>query len=72
MRKVAIIGIGQVPVREHWSESLRELAARAVLSALDDAARRGRGDSGWKGEQSHEKESRAASDRRNNHGPAEA
>jgi acetyl-CoA C-acetyltransferase len=37
MRKVAIIGIGQVPVREHWSVSLRELAAHAVLNALDDA-----------------------------------
>lgn len=37
MRKVAIIGVGQTPVDEHWGSSLRDLAAKAVLSALDDA-----------------------------------
>jgi acetyl-CoA C-acetyltransferase len=37
MRKVYIGGIGQIPVREHWDYSLRELAARAVLLAMDDA-----------------------------------
>lgn len=39
MRKVAIIGIGQVPVREHWDKSVRELGAQALLDALDDAGR---------------------------------
>ncbi len=37
MRKVAIAGIGQTPVREHWDAGLRELAARAVLAAQADA-----------------------------------
>jgi len=37
MSKVYISGIGQLPVREHWDYSLRELAARAVLLAMDDA-----------------------------------
>ena len=39
MEKVAIIGIGQVPVREYWDKSLRELGARALLNALEDAGR---------------------------------
>ena len=39
MRNVAIIGIGQVPVREHWDKSLKELGALALLEALDDAGR---------------------------------
>ncbi|NOX90860.1 MAG: thiolase domain-containing protein [Calditrichaeota bacterium] len=39
MKKVAVIGIGQVPVREHWDKSLRELAAEALLNALQDANR---------------------------------
>lgn len=37
MRSVFISGIGQTPVREHWEFGLRDLAARAVLAALDDA-----------------------------------
>jgi acetyl-CoA C-acetyltransferase len=37
MRDVYIVGIGQVPVREHWDVSLRHLAGRAVLAAMDDA-----------------------------------
>jgi len=37
MRKVAIIGIGQTPVREHWSLGFRELGAKAILAAMDDA-----------------------------------
>jgi len=37
MRKVAIIGIGQVPVREHWDSPLRGLAVKALWNALDDA-----------------------------------
>jgi acetyl-CoA C-acetyltransferase len=39
MREVAIIGIGQTPVDEHWDKSLRELAGDAVLAALHDAGR---------------------------------
>lgn len=39
MRKIAIIGIGQVPVDEHWHLSLRELAGEAVFHALQDAGR---------------------------------
>ncbi len=39
MREVAIIGIGQTPVDEHWDKSLKELAAEAILAALSDARR---------------------------------
>ena len=39
MRKVAIIGIGQTSVGEHWELSLRDLATQAILSALNDAHR---------------------------------
>jgi acetyl-CoA C-acetyltransferase len=39
MREVAIIGIGQTPVGEHWDKSLRELAGDAVLAALRDSGR---------------------------------
>lgn len=38
MREVAIIGIGQVPVGEHWSSSLRMLAANAIGAAIEDAS----------------------------------
>jgi len=37
MQEVAIIGIGQVPVAEHWDKRLVELAGNAVFSALTDA-----------------------------------
>jgi len=37
MRKIAILGIGQTPVSEHWDYSLRELAGEAVFAALEDA-----------------------------------
>ncbi len=37
MHEVAIVGIGQTPVGEHWSSSLRMLAADAIKAALDDA-----------------------------------
>lgn len=37
MREVAIIGVGQVPVAEHWSSSLRQLGADAVSATLADA-----------------------------------
>jgi acetyl-CoA C-acetyltransferase len=37
MANVSIIGAGQTPVREHWSESLVDLASRAIRAALADA-----------------------------------
>ncbi len=37
MRSVAILGIGQTPVDEHWEKSLRDLAGQAVFAALQDA-----------------------------------
>jgi acetyl-CoA C-acetyltransferase len=37
MRDVAVIGIGQTPIGEHWDLSLRELAAKAVQDAANDA-----------------------------------
>lgn len=37
MRDVAIIGVGQIPVGEHWDSSLRMLAAEAIQKALEDA-----------------------------------
>src|SRR5262245_46300781 len=37
MRDVAVIGIGQTPIGEHWGISLRELAANAVQEAAKDA-----------------------------------
>lgn len=36
-RQVSIIGIGQTPVGEHWSISLRHLAMEAVEKAMTDA-----------------------------------
>ncbi len=39
MREVAILGIGMTPVDEHWNRSLRDLAAEAVILALNDAQR---------------------------------
>ncbi len=37
MRKVAILGIGQTAVDEHWDSSLREIGGQAALAALQDA-----------------------------------
>jgi len=37
MQEVAIIGIGQVPVGEHWGKRLVELAGDAIFAALEDA-----------------------------------
>jgi acetyl-CoA C-acetyltransferase len=37
MRDVAIIGIGQTPVGEHWQTSIRHLILGAGLNALEDA-----------------------------------
>ena len=37
MREVAVIGIGQTKISEHWDKSLRELAGDAALAAMSDA-----------------------------------
>lgn len=37
MREIAILGIGQTPVRENFEQSIREIAGEAVFSALLDA-----------------------------------
>jgi acetyl-CoA C-acetyltransferase len=37
MTEVAIIGLGQIEVQEHWETSLRHLAWYAIERALDDA-----------------------------------
>lgn len=37
MNQVAILGVGQVPVREHWGLSIRELAVQAGREAMEDA-----------------------------------
>ncbi len=37
MREVAILGIGQTPVSEHWDKSLLLLAGEAVFAAWEDA-----------------------------------
>jgi acetyl-CoA C-acetyltransferase len=37
MRKVAILGIGQIKVDEHWDLSLRELGGNAAFAAMQDA-----------------------------------
>lgn len=39
MRKAAVIGIGQLPVDEHWDLTLVEMAGEAVFAALEDAGR---------------------------------
>jgi len=36
MREVAILGIGQTKIEEHWDRSLKDLAGEAVLNALKD------------------------------------
>ncbi len=36
-RNVAILGVGQTAVRDHWELSLRELAVQAGRAAMDDA-----------------------------------
>ncbi|MDF1513518.1 MAG: thiolase domain-containing protein [Anaerolineae bacterium] len=37
MREVAIIGIGQIPVGEHWQTSIRHLMFNAGMNAMEDA-----------------------------------
>jgi len=39
MNQIAILGIGQTPVSEHWDKSLLVLAGEAVFAALKDAGR---------------------------------
>lgn len=39
MREVAVIGIGQTKIDEHWDQSLRDIAGEAVLAAMHDAQR---------------------------------
>jgi len=36
-QEVAVIGIGQIKIDEHWDKSLRELAGEAALAAMFDA-----------------------------------
>jgi acetyl-CoA C-acetyltransferase len=38
MRQVAILGIGQTKVDEHWDKSLRELGGEACFEAMQDAS----------------------------------
>ena len=37
MRKVAILGIGQIKIDEHWDLSLREVGGNAAFAAMQDA-----------------------------------
>lgn len=37
MRAVAILGVGQTPIEEHWENSIREIAGEAVFAAMLDA-----------------------------------
>jgi acetyl-CoA C-acetyltransferase len=37
MREVAVLGVGQTPVREHWDISIRDLAVAAARAAMADA-----------------------------------
>lgn len=39
MREVAVIGIGQTKITEHWDKSLKELAGEAIISAMQDSNR---------------------------------
>ena len=37
MRQVAVLGIGQTKIDEHWDKSLRELGGEAAFAAMQDA-----------------------------------
>lgn len=37
MRSVSIVGVGQMPVGEHWDLSVRHIAYNAIAAALDEA-----------------------------------
>jgi len=39
MRQVAILGIGQTKIDEHWDKSIRDLAVQAIRTVLQDAGR---------------------------------
>lgn len=39
MREIAIIGIGQTKIDEHWDLSIRELAGEAIFRTMEDAGR---------------------------------
>ena len=39
MREVAVIGIGQTKIDEHWDKSLKELTGEAIIDAMRDANR---------------------------------
>src|SRR5512134_2309489 len=39
MREVAILGIGQTKIDEHWDLSLREIGGNAAFAAMQDAGR---------------------------------
>jgi acetyl-CoA C-acetyltransferase len=38
MRKVAILGIGQIKIDEHWEKSLKEIGGEAAFLAMQDAS----------------------------------
>jgi acetyl-CoA C-acetyltransferase len=38
MREVAVLGVGQIPISEHWDRSIRDLAGEAILAAVQDAS----------------------------------
>jgi acetyl-CoA C-acetyltransferase len=37
MRKIAVLGIGQTKIGEHWEKSLREVGGEAAFAAMQDA-----------------------------------
>lgn len=37
MRQIAILGIGQIKIDEHWTKSLREIGGQAAFAAMQDA-----------------------------------
>ncbi|MCJ7432737.1 MAG: thiolase domain-containing protein, partial [Anaerolineales bacterium] len=37
MRKIAVLGIGQIKIDEHWEKSLREIGSEAAFAAMQDA-----------------------------------
>ncbi|MEJ2266395.1 MAG: thiolase domain-containing protein [Anaerolineales bacterium] len=37
MREVAVLGVGQTPISEHWDRSIRDLAGEAIFAAVQDA-----------------------------------
>ena len=39
MKEVAILGIGQTTVSEHWDKSIKDLAGSSAINAMNDASR---------------------------------